>query len=109
MVAIAVATSLVIVLLLLVIGWVSFQDSVINATFTVRHYVNLYTDQLAYRTFLNTLAFAGVSLGVALAIGIPVAWLVTRTDLPGTTAILSCMTLGVLIPGFFTAMGWLFL
>ncbi|HLI20849.1 MAG TPA: ABC transporter permease subunit, partial [Stellaceae bacterium] len=39
----------------------------------------------------------------------PAAWLVERTDLKGKAAVLTVMTLGLLIPGFATAMGWLFL
>lgn len=109
MVLVAFVPAAIITFLLLVIGWISFQESVTNATLTLRHYLELYTDDVAYRSFLNTLGFAFVTLAVAMSIGIPMAWLVTRTDLPGSNVILTATTLGVLIPGFFTAMGWLFM
>ena len=41
--------------------------------------------------------------------GIPTAWLVERSDFPGKTVLLTFMTIGLLIPGFAVAMGWLFL
>jgi iron(III) transport system permease protein len=41
--------------------------------------------------------------------GLPAAWLFARTDLPGKVLLSSLMTVGLLIPGFASAMGWLFL
>ena len=46
---------------------------------------------------------------MSLAFGVPLAWLVERTDLPGKTAVFTLMTVGLLLPGFASAMGWLFL
>ncbi|SRR5579884_143 len=109
LVLLALIPTLMIVGLLAAIGVISVQVSVTDSTLTMKHYVDLYTDPTAYRTFLNTAIFSLVTLAVALAVGIPIAWLVTRTDLPGKNAILSMMTLGLVIPGFFTAMGWLFM
>src|SRR5262249_29478430 len=87
----------------------SVRENVTSYSLTLRHYVNLYTDAFAYTAFLNTIGFTVVMLFVALAVGVPIAWLVERTDLGGKTAIVTLMTLSILIPGFFTAMGWLFL
>ena len=50
-----------------------------------------------------------ISLVVALAFGMPVAWLVERTDFRAKTLLFTLMTIGLLIPGFAAAMGWLFL
>ena len=46
---------------------------------------------------------------VSFFFGIPTAWLVERSDFPGKTVLLTFMTIGLLIPGFAVAMGWLFL
>ena len=62
-----------------------------------------------YDILLNTFYFAAVTTATAMAFGVPVAWLTERTDLPGRELIRVFMTAGILIPGFFTAMGWLFL
>ena len=51
----------------------------------------------------------GGPLAVAFFFGIPAAWLVERTNLPGKTIVFTLMTIGLLMPGFAAAMGWLFL
>lgn len=58
---------------------------------------------------LNTLIFAIVTTGVALAIGLPIAWLVERTTFQGKALVYAIMTLGLLIPGIYQAMGWTFI
>jgi iron(III) transport system permease protein len=109
MVILALIPSVIIVGLLLLVAVVSFRESMTSSVLTLRHYTNLYTDPFAYNSFLNTIGFTAVTLFVALTLGIPIAWLVERTDIGGKSWITAAMTLSVLIPGFFTAMGWLFL
>jgi iron(III) transport system permease protein len=109
MVLLALVPAAIIIGLLLLVIVISFRESVTNDAFTLRHYVSLYTDPFAYTAFLNTVGFSAVTLFVALALGVPIAWLVERTDLRGKSVIITVMTMSVLIPGFFTAMGWLFL
>ncbi|HLY66975.1 MAG TPA: ABC transporter permease subunit [Chloroflexota bacterium] len=73
------------------------------------NYVSLYADPFAATALANTFGFAGVSIALALVFGTAIAWLVERTDLPGKNAIFTLMSLGLLLPNFFLAMGWLFL
>ena len=80
-----------------------------GAAYSLVHYLAVFGDPFVYRVLANTLGVALVTLVVALAFGVPAAWLVERTDLPGKPLVLTTMTLGLLIPGFATAMGWLFL
>ncbi|HLI19844.1 MAG TPA: iron ABC transporter permease, partial [Stellaceae bacterium] len=49
------------------------------------------------------------TLVVAMAIGAPMAWLIERTDFPAKTLVFAAMTIGLLVPGFVTAIGWEFL
>jgi iron(III) transport system permease protein len=58
---------------------------------------------------VNTLIFALSTAVVALGIGTSVAWLVERTTLPGKTAVYTLMTVGLILPSMFLAMGWVFL
>ena len=44
-----------------------------------------------------------------MGIGLPIAWVTERTTLAGKSWIYVIMTLGLLIPGIYTAMGWTFL
>ena len=76
--------------------------------YTLNHYRKIFTDPFTYKTFLNTVGFAGTAMLVSLLFAVPTAWLVERTDLPGKNFILMLVTLGALLPTFFTAMGWVF-
>jgi iron(III) transport system permease protein len=109
MVLIACIPAFVILFLLALTASIGFRESAINAAFTVRHYEALYTDSLAYSALLNTLGFALITLAVAMFFGVPIAWLVERTDMRARSLMYSVVTLSLLVPGFFTAMGWLFL
>src|SRR3989338_1871024 len=94
---------------ILVILWVSFQTGVIGmpaAEYTLDNYRAVFSDPLAYGALVNTLIFAAAATIVALAIGLPIAWLTERTTLGGKALIYPIMTIGLLIPGIFVAMGW---
>jgi iron(III) transport system permease protein len=112
MVAIAVFFSILILAPLLVIIWLSFFDgSLLDpvTSYSLKNYTTLFTDAFTYRILWNTAEFSLISLAVAFLFGLPTAWLVERTDFPGKTILLTLMTIGLLIPGFAVAMGWLFL
>lgn len=106
------ALSLLILCFPVIIFWLSFRvgrpiDPA--ATYSLVHYVKVFGDPFAYRVLLNTLGFALTTLLVSLSFGLPFAWLVERTNLPGKPLLYTFMTIGLLLPGFATAMGWLFL
>ena len=97
---------------ILVIVWVSFQTGVIGtaqAQYTLDNYRAVFADPLAYGSFLNTLVFAASTTLFAMAIGLPIAWLAERTTIGGKPIIYGIMTMGLLIPGIFVAMGWTFI
>jgi iron(III) transport system permease protein len=106
------ALSLLILSLPVVILWLSFRVGLPAdpaPTYSFAHYVNVFSDPFVYRVLLNTLGFALTTLVVSLAFGLPAAWLAERTNLPGKSLLFTLMTVGLLLPGFATAMGWLFL
>ena len=107
--AIGTVPALIIAALLLVAPVVGFTTSTTDWTLTLEHYIEVWADPVAYQTLANTLLFVLVSLAVAIIFGVPLAWMVERTDLGGTRSIWALMMMGILIPGFFTAMGWLYL
>lgn len=108
---IAGVTLTVVVVFLLVIVQVSFQvqDSAGDKTYGLENFRLLYTDPFAARAFLNTLVFAVIALVVAFVFAIPIAWLAERTTLPGKSLIFPLLTITLLVPSFFTAMGWVIL
>ena len=92
--------------------WLSFTSGVPGdpqLTYTLRNYADVFLDTFTYRVLWNTLLFLAVTLIVAFSLGLPIAWLVERTDFPGKTAVFTLMTVALLIPGFAVALGWVFL
>ena len=99
----------VIFILVIVMFWISLQKGAFgtpSATFTFANYHEVVSDPFIYRVIANTLLFTLTATFFALLFGLPIAWLVERTSIPGKTLLYAIMTLGLLIPGIYTAMGW---
>jgi iron(III) transport system permease protein len=109
----ALVTVAIILLLLGMIAVIAFQHRVgsggVETAWTFDNFKDVYTDSFVYETILNTVGFSLVTVIVAMSFGMPIAWLSERTDLPGRKFVFPVMTLTVVIPSFFTAMGWQFL
>lgn len=109
---IVVVLSVAIVIQPLIVIWLSLQEGRLidrEAAYSLRNYVDVFGDRFTYGVLANTFGLAAVSLTIALAFGLPAAWLAERTDLPGKPLLFTLMTMGLLVPGFATAMGWLFI
>lgn len=107
-----IATSIVILALLAIVVALSFRTGSLgaaNAAWSFANYPTIFLDDFTYRVLANTVGFAVTALLVALVIGVPLAWLVERSDLPGKPLLFTLMAIGLLLPGFGSAMGWLFL
>ncbi len=112
LVPIALVPMLVLLALIFVVIWVSFTSGTIgtaDSAYTLENYRDVFADPLVYSALGNTLVFATVTTFFAMVIGLPIAWLTERTTLGGKPLIYSIMTLGLLIPGIFVAMGWTFI
>ena len=112
MVGLAVMASLVVVTLLAGVIWLSFVDGTpgdATLSYTVAHYADIFLDSFTYRVIGDTVLFSGITLAVALSLGLPMAWLVERTDLPGKRIVFTLLTVALLIPAYSVAMGWVFL
>lgn len=108
----AVIASLAIVAFIIVVLWLSFikgEPGDAHLGFTLSHYGSVFLDPFTYRVLANTVLFSAMTLAVSLAIALPMAWLVERTDFPGKRIVFTLLTVALLIPGFAVAMGWLFL
>ncbi len=101
-----------IIVLPVIVFWLSIREGRPidpEAVYSLVHYIEVFSDSFSYEVLANTLGFSIVALVVALVFGIPTAWLAERTDLPGKPVLYTLMTIGLLMPGFAAAMGWLFL
>ena len=112
MLLMVIGASLVVLCLLAVVLWLSLTNGSPgdpDLTYTAQNFVEVFSDPRTFTVLLDTFDFSFVSLVVALAFGIPAAWLAERTDFPAKTLLFTLMAVGLLIPGFAAAMGWLFL
>ena len=112
MVALSILACLVIAALLAVAIWLSFAEGTpgdYRLGYTLAHYEEIFLNPFTYRVIGNTVLFSATALVVAMAFGLPLAWLVERTDLPGKRLIFSLLAIALLIPGFSVALGWLFM
>src|SRR5258708_26979926 len=83
MLAVVVFASFVILVLLATVLWLAWttgSPGIQALAYTPGNFVELFTDQRTYTLLIDTLGFASVSLGVALAFGIPASWNAYRTD-----------------------------
>ncbi len=109
--AVASISALAILGLLLIIFWMSLKEGVPGqlSPYTLGNYRALLTDPYHYRVMGNTLVIAVVAVFVSASLGFIFAWLIERTDLPHKAFAVSLLTMGILIPTFLKAMGWIFL
>lgn len=101
-----------IVVLVGTVLWMGFFEGLPgddDRAFTLSQYHEVFFDPDTYLVLWNTVQFSVVSIIVACGFGLPAAWLAERTDLPGKTVLFTFMTIGLLIPGFSVAMGWMFM
>jgi iron(III) transport system permease protein len=104
--------SAIIVGLLGFVVWVSFsQTNAGDLTFGGgwANYAALLQNVNVGSAVSNTLEFAAITVLIAFAFGLPLAWLSERTDLPGRKLIWVTMLASLVIPAFLLAMGWLFI
>jgi len=110
LIAIALIPAAAIVGLLVIPIWVSVRvETDAGFAFSLHAYRALFSDPFSYRTLFNTAVFSAVATLTALSFGVPSAWIVERTTLPRKGLVFTLMTTGLLIPGFLSAMGWVFL
>ena len=108
---VALASAAILGLLAFVV-WISFgrmENGLVVESLTLINYINLFDDPLAGYAARNTLAYAALTTLIAAGFGLPLAWLVERTDLRGKAILSALLIIGLLVPGFFTAMGWVLL
>jgi iron(III) transport system permease protein len=105
----AIAAAVVALLILLPLGWLAYLSVSGERGLTLGHYVRVLTDPRLQRALGNTLVLA-VSSGLAsLAIGLPLAWLTARTDLPGKRLLQSLVMASFVTPPFLGAFAWVML
>jgi iron(III) transport system permease protein len=110
--ALAALPMFVIAVLVAALVWISFQTGIIGtpeASYTLNNYLEISGEPFVLKAFWNTIVFTLATTFTALVLALPIAWLTERTSMPGKGLVYTIMTLGLLIPGIYTAMGWTFI
>ena len=85
----------------------SFQDD--NGAFTLGNYYAAYGNHRHLEALGNSLVL-GLSSGVlCLVFGVPLAWALSRTDMPGKTLVWISILGTFIIPPYLGAVGWILL
>jgi len=107
-----IAAALVLLLLVLVpLAWLalsSFQDSTTGAL-TLRNYASTFSKRIYLEPVLNSFKLAVAVATIAVLVGTPLAWLVSRTDMPGRRLIRPLVLAAFVTPSFLGANAWIFL
>lgn len=99
----------VVPLVVLLVSSVKPTGLPLDPGWTLKHFVETYTDSSFYEMAWTTLRFAvGSALG-ALTIGIVMAWLVERTDLPARGLVRAMVILPMATPPILLAIAWVML
>jgi iron(III) transport system permease protein len=95
------------VLVVLPLSWLLYYSLIDkNGAFTLANFTALVTDVTMRRPFVLAI---GMALGVgalSCAIATPLAWLVSRTDLPGRRIVRALVTASFVTPPFLGAIAW---
>ena len=101
------------VLLVLVVNpiarllWVSLQSS--SGGLTLDNYVRAFSRWRYVEALLNSLTL-GLSVGALCALfGVPMAWAVSRTDMPGKTLVWIAVLGTFIVPNYLSAVAWILL
>jgi iron(III) transport system permease protein len=102
----------ILVLLVLASVWMAFREPGSPGdpvSYGAGAFPELFGDPGFRKTLLNTALFALSTIVTSLFFGVAAAWLVERTDLRFKAVCRSIIMLGLLIPMFLMAMGWVLL
>ncbi|MCG5239892.1 iron ABC transporter permease [Azospirillum doebereinerae] len=110
----AILGAVVLLLAMLVVqpfGWVlfnSFHDDATGA-WTLNNYARVAQSSDLIEPLVNSLLLAAATAVIAVGIGVPLAWLVSRTDMPFRRSIRVLTLTAFVTPSFIGATGWILL
>ncbi|MBM3470342.1 MAG: iron ABC transporter permease [Armatimonadetes bacterium] len=84
-----------------------FEEGAFTLFHWKRTFLGAVSNELVYRPFLNTVVTSAGATLMALLIGCPLAWLLTRTDLPGRRLLSGLITIPFILPSWTIALAWL--
>ena len=87
--------------------WESLRAA--DGSLTLAHYAGAFGRARNLKALLNTLYLGLAATGMAVAFGVPLAWAVSRTDMPGRRLIQGGVFATFVMPPFLGAVAWILL
>jgi iron(III) transport system permease protein len=84
-----------------------WYQSVIPSSFTLQNYTDALGDPRTVGSIANSLKYASLSTLVDLVLGVSIAWLVCRSNMPGRQWLDSLAMMPLAVPGLVMAFGYL--
>jgi multiple sugar transport system permease protein len=88
---------------------VSFPPKWIPIPFSLESYVQIFTESVLPRNYLNSLILVAGTMVLVLAIGVPAGYAAARYDFRGKNAVLFLLMMTVMVPGIVTLIPQYFL
>ncbi len=85
------------------------QSLFVEGRLSLGHYLRITRDAATYRVLANSLVVSSWATAGGTVLGVALAWLVSRTDLPGRRAWRTLVLLPYMIPPFIGAIAWVYL
>ena len=80
-----------------------------DGAWSVANYVSAFSRPRYVQAYINSIELGVVSALLSAAMAVPLAWGVSRTDMPGRNLVHSLVLASFLIPPFVGAIGWILL
>ncbi|WAI85094.1 MULTISPECIES: ABC transporter permease [Achromobacter] len=93
------------------VGWIvlnGWRDD-LTGDWSIVNYARIFSSPGLIEPMLNSLILAGSTAILATLLGVPMAWLVARTDMPGRGAVRVLVLAAFITPSFIGALGWILL
>lgn len=78
-----------------------------TAYYLGRVFASSVSSLIFYTPLLNTITVAAASISLALVVGVPVAWLLARTDIPGKHWFATALIVPYMLPAWTFALAWM--
>lgn len=90
--------------------WATFAPGLpFEGGFTLENYVEVFGSEHLGEVVWNTFQVGAGTVVIALGFGLPLAWLLNRTDIPFRSLFVTMLAVTVIMPGLVKAMGWIML
>jgi iron(III) transport system permease protein len=108
-VALGVAALALLVLVVLPLAWLAWGSVTAGGRLTLEHFRQALGSRLYVQALWNSLVLGAWTAVLSVAIGLPLAWATSRTDVPGKRFIHLTATVAYITPPFLTAIAFVYL